>query len=305
MRFWKSIPGTLLLVLLLGTAIGAGALFLRVHQVVRPPRRQRSGFEVAAVVAKAEEVRFRSVDGIEIAGWIMRGRSTAPAILLCHDFGADKSSLLSLAVPLHAEGFTVLTFDFRGHGQSGGSTSTLGLAERRDIVGAVDYLFTSGQTPGRWLGVYGVGMGAYAAVLAARDRQALRVLVLDTLYPDVSYPLVRRVYAGWPFGVEHLGSLARATFRVMVAGEVGESHAAEVLPILAGRQILLVAPDTDSRLAEEMERMYRSIPEVREGSEGSLVRVPATAAEGLYGKHLETYIQRVSDFFRSRLARQA
>jgi len=55
-------------------------------------------------------------------------------------------------------------------------------------------------------------MGAFAAVLAARDRPALRVLVLDGLYPDVGYPLVRRAFDGWEVGVEHLAFLPRAIF---------------------------------------------------------------------------------------------
>ena len=90
--------------------------------------------------------------------------------------------MLTLGIALQKGGFTVLAFDFRGHGASGGTGSTLGLDEKRDVIGALDYLAASG-VEARRIGVYGVGMGAHAAVLAAADRPSASVLVLSGLYP--------------------------------------------------------------------------------------------------------------------------
>jgi hypothetical protein len=176
----------------------------------------------------------------------------------------------------------------------------LGVLEKRDVLGAVDYLVRSREIDSRRLGILGVGMGAHAAALAALDRPSLRVLVLDALYPDVSYPLVRRVYEGWPFGVEHLGFLPRKVFQVMTGARC-EERADEALPALGRRDLLLVAPADDSALANEMERIYRTIPSEKDGIEGNLVTLPATLGTGLYGDDLERYLSRVCGFFESRL----
>ncbi len=302
MRFWRSLPGGLLLMTVFTLGAGLGALAIRVHQATHPPRRSDEKLDVAAMLVKVQSVRFQSSDGVSLAGWLISGRPDLPAIVLCHDLGGSKSSLLNLAIPLQKAGFTLLAFDFRGHGESRGERSTFGLAEKRDVIGAVDFLTTVQGIDARRLGIYGVGMGAFAATLAAVDRPALRVLVLDSLYPDVDYPLTRRVYENWPFGVEHLGALPRLVFRVMgSAGNAGE-RAAEILPRLVGRNVLMVAPAGDSELAGEMERMYRSIPERKE-TDGNLITLPATLESGLYGEDLDRYLNRVCAFFASRLVR--
>src|SRR4029453_354334 len=92
----------------------------------------------------------------------------------------------------------------RGPGASGGTASTLGVDEKRDVIGAVDYLADLEGIDHRKVGAYGVGQGAHAAVLAAADRPALKALVLDGLYPDASYPLVRSAFEGWDFGERRL-----------------------------------------------------------------------------------------------------
>jgi pimeloyl-ACP methyl ester carboxylesterase len=253
------------------------------------------------MLAKVEEVRFRAADGIELSGWLMPGRPDRGAIVLCHDFGGSKSSVTNVAIALVRHGFTVLAFDFRAHGGSDGAGSTLGLAEKRDVLGAVDYLASVPRGGAARIGAYGVGMGAYAAVLAARDRPALQVLVLDSVYPDVAYPLVRRVYDDWPFGVRHLGFLPRAYFRVTSGRGLSSERVADTLQALGGRDLLMVAPAADSGLAAEMERMYRTLPQEVD-AEGNLVTLPVTAASGLYGEDLERYLARVCTYFLTRLA---
>jgi len=299
-RFLTSLPGILLLTVVFVFAVIAGVLSIRVDRATRPDRVLEASTVLASTFAKFEEVHFPAADGVDLAGWKIPGKPGHPAIVLCHDFGASKASLLNVAIPLQRAGFHLLAFDFRGHGQSGGARSSLGVLEKRDVLGAVDYLVRARDIDSRRLGILGVGMGAHAASLAALDRPALRVLVLDALYPDVSYPLVRRVYEGWPFGVEHLGFLPRALFHVMT-GARSEERADEALPALGRRDLLLVAPADDSALAGAMERIYRAIPTEKDGTEGNLITLPATLGTGLYGDDLERYLARVCGFFESRL----
>jgi len=301
MRFWHSPWGTVLLVLMLGTVVGIGAAAVQVDAVTRPERRSGASIDFEAVVVRVQEVEFQAVDDIRLSGWLLRGQPGQPAIVMCHDLGQNRTSLTHLAVGLWNTGFTVLLFDFRAHGESDGGRSSLGLKEKRDILGALEFLRGLDGIDQRRIGIYGVGMGAYAAVLAASDHALFRVLVLDGLYPDVSFRLARDVYSDWVFGVERLSFLPTGIFSVMQVS-VRRQRAAEVITELWGRDLLLLAPEGDAALTAEMKKMYEGIPEQAD-ADGNLVILPATQSEGLYGDGLGDYYDRVSGFFVSRLIR--
>jgi pimeloyl-ACP methyl ester carboxylesterase len=69
-----------------------------------------------------EKVHFRTVDHVQLAGTLYHGwkGKRGLMVLMLHDLGSNRSSpgWKRLAEALQAEGHTVLTFDFRGHGDS-------------------------------------------------------------------------------------------------------------------------------------------------------------------------------------------
>lgn len=286
--------------------VGVGVILLltlltaQVYRTLAPPRCGPMGNDLQSLLVQADHVEFDSTDGLRLRGWLMRGLEGMPPVILCHDLGTDRSSLVNLGLALHAAGFPVLLFDLRGHGESDGARSSLGLKEKRDVLGAVDYLSGPAGPGARRIGIYGVGIGAHAAVLAAADRSALRVLVLDDLYPDASYPLVRGTFADWTFGATRLRSLACAIFAVIHGTRIGKHRAADLLGGLSGRDVLLLAPARDPDVAAEMKRMYEAIP-TQPDTDGNLVFVAATQNDGLHGAELAQYQTRVIEFFQSRL----
>jgi hypothetical protein len=147
-------------------------------------------------------------------------------------------------------------------------------------------------------------MGAHAAALAATDRPALRVLVLDGLYPDVSYSLVRRVFGGWEPGVRHLGFLPNGVFSLVHRTRIANHRAADALAGLVGRDVLLLAPAGDPELTDEMKRMVGTIPQ-QPDVDGNLEVLAATQGQGLYGADLGRHVSRVTEFFESRLSAAA
>lgn len=303
MKFWRSFPGALVILAICASGAAFGMAAFQVHRVTHPVRELYAA-NLGAELAKVEDVSFPSTDGIELQGWLLHGAAGRPPIIVCHDLGEDKNALINLAIAINKAGFTVLTFDFRAHGSSGGSRSTLGVEESRDVLGAVDFLGTlpAGTVDARAIGIFGAGMGAHAAVLAAADRPSLQVLVLDGLWPDARWTLVQRSMPGWPWGQKHLGSLPVVLFPLIAGAPVAQRRAADVLPVLPGRDLLLVAPAGDGRLDEAMKAMYATLPEQRE-SERNLITLPATQGSGLDAGELARYHGKVVDFFSSRLAR--
>jgi len=300
MASWRFKTGAVCGSVLLAAATAVGITAVRVHAVTHPARQPPDEIDFQSIMMPVQRVEFPSIDGISLRGWMIQGRSDRPPILLCHDAGSSKASLVSLAIALHDRGFSLLLFDFRGHGASGGGASTLGLEEKRDILGALDFAKERWEEAARHVGVYGVGMGAHAAVLAAADHRALRVLVLDGLYPDVSYPLVRRVFAGWQPGVRNLAFVPNGLFALMNRTRIGRHRAADALPNLLGRDILLLAPVGDAELTDEMKIMVGSIPP-QPDVDGNLVVLPATQVHALYGRDLGLHLSRVTEFFETRL----
>jgi pimeloyl-ACP methyl ester carboxylesterase len=73
-------------------------------------------------VVKPEKARFTTVDGVELHGnFFPSSKKKAPVVIMLHALGEDskKAAWVSLASELQQKaGVNVLTFDFRGHGQS-------------------------------------------------------------------------------------------------------------------------------------------------------------------------------------------
>lgn len=69
---------------------------------------------------KAEKVKFTTVDGVDILGNFYVGKQKYATCILLHNIGETSrmKGWVTLAEELQKKGYSVLTFDFRGHGQS-------------------------------------------------------------------------------------------------------------------------------------------------------------------------------------------
>ena len=298
MRIWRSRLGVFVVVCAVALTAVSTWVTHSVHRATRPVRQAEKLPDFESMRIRVTEVLFPSADGVALRGWWMPGDDSMPPILLCHDRHASKRSTVNLAIALREAGFPVFSFDFRAHGQSDGERSSLGVAEKRDVTGALDWL--ASKTDGGPVGVFGAGMGAHAAVLAAVERPELRVLVLDGLYPDAAFPLERDVYPTMKWARSGLGFLTHGAFFILNGSSPRSRRAADSVASLTGRDLLLLAPASDSDLMDAMRLMVQDIPDQID-ADGNLVVVPATLGEGLYGEQLGRYHDRVLDFFATRL----
>lgn len=278
---------------------GAGAgITIRVWAVTHPLRSAPPRLEFESVRLTVEEVEFPAADGVSISGWLFPG-GQGPPIVLAHDVDGSRADLLALALALQARGFTPLAVDLRAHGQSAGTRSTLGIAERRDIVGAIDFLEARGIAPDA-VGVYGLGLGAHAAVLAAATEPRITVLVLDGLYPDAGWLLSRRAWSGVGWVPAALDRLASAAFTALGGGRVTKDQAAQLLPRLSPRDVLLIAPESDPQLVATARTLLDAIPEDPD-HDGNLI-ITADSRAGDPGTNASReYLDRIASFFGSRL----
>jgi pimeloyl-ACP methyl ester carboxylesterase len=301
--FWSRGPGIALIFLMVvvgGTASGAIAV---IYALTHPARDTRV-LDPADLNVRTEDVPFEAADGVPLSGWFVSGRPGNPVIVLCHDLGGARSSLLNSAVALNRSGFPLFLFDFRGHGESGGKGSTLGLDERLDILGAVEYLKTRKDVKTDRFGAWGVGMGAYAAALAAVENKEISALALDSLYPDVTTQLDRMVRERIPPALEPLVRLIRLFYEPYFAFKLKRFSVAGSIGDLAGRNLLFIAgSDVPERFQEE-QALYASIPEVPSGDKNFL-EMKASGISGLYGEDKKKYDQGLVGFFAAYLSGNA
>lgn len=77
-------------------------------------------FLAAPADAQPEKIKFDTVDGVQIRGNFFAGKRNAPVVMILHDYENQSSTKewTNLAESLQKAGYSVLAFDFRGHGLS-------------------------------------------------------------------------------------------------------------------------------------------------------------------------------------------
>lgn len=118
------------------------------------------GPSLAAGGSSSVPVTFRSTDGTRLRGHLWaRGPH---AVVFSHMFGTTQSIWYDLAGRLAAQGYTVLTFDFRGVGTSSGKLVIRHVS--RDTIAAVRFI--RARKPQTVI-VIGASMGGTSSIVAA------------------------------------------------------------------------------------------------------------------------------------------
>jgi uncharacterized protein len=140
-----------------------------------------------------EDIEFKASDGVNIKGWLIPG-SLPKLIIMTHVGGLTKygsttayKSLTKLynkeiefvktARHLHNEGYWVLMFDFRNHGESGtspnGGKTGVGLEEYRDVAAALNFVKSRYNLDNFEIGFVSFCMGANSTIITASKEPAV------------------------------------------------------------------------------------------------------------------------------------
>ena len=145
---------------------------------------------VAATASPASgtAVNLKATDGTKLAAtYYTAGDQAGPGILLLHQCNMDRSSWNGLATELAGKGFHVLTMDYRGYGESGGTPYTkLTIAEQRQVgqkwPGDVDvayaYLVSQPGVSKNLTGAGGASCGVNQSIQLARRHPEVKSLAL-------------------------------------------------------------------------------------------------------------------------------
>jgi uncharacterized protein len=164
-----------------------------------------------------ENIEFKASDGVNIKGWLIPG-SLKKLIVLTHVGGLTKYGstvsyknltklynkeieFIKTAEHLHKEGYWVLMFDFRNHGESGADPHNgiagVGLKEYQDVVAALNYIKSRNDLNTSPVGFVSFCMGANSTIIAmSKNPEAFsNVKCLFAIQP-ISMEVFIRTYMG-------------------------------------------------------------------------------------------------------------
>ncbi len=135
----------------------------------------------------ARNVDLKATDGTKLAATYFPAERPGPGIMLFHQCNRERSTWNALAAELAQKGFHVLTLDYRGYGESGGTPYTkLTFPEQRkvgekwpgDVDVAYAYLRSQPGVRGDMIGAGGASCGVNQSIQLARRHPEVKSLVL-------------------------------------------------------------------------------------------------------------------------------
>ncbi len=211
----------LLLGIVAGLATAVAAFFAR--RLIHPPRQRLWGAPGDLGLAY-EDIQFPAQDGIRLSGWFIPAKADSvrdgATVILLHGWpwnrlgltaddivsgldGSKPVDLLRLALALHRDGYHLLMFDLRNHGESAAAEPvTFGWQEANDLLGALTYLNGRTEVNPNRIGAVGFSMGANAILYALPQTELIKAAV-------AVQPTSPNVYAR-RYGADILGPLGKA-----------------------------------------------------------------------------------------------
>jgi fermentation-respiration switch protein FrsA (DUF1100 family) len=237
-----------------------------------------------------ENVEFESTDGVKLKGWFIPGiheNETSPLVIVSHGHGANKGDVLMAADVLHRNGYDVFLFDYRAHGESGGSFATLGWLETNDLKGAIEYV-KERKNP-ESIGVIGFSMGGATAITVAGQTSDIRAVVSDSAFAYRTEVIVHAVKNIIPPPLSYLTPFLAQMQGLSLDENLPIDYAGEISPAA----LLIIQGDEDILVeTEDAISLYENAKEPKE-----LWIVPDTPHVGAHWTHRQEYEERVLTFF--------
>ncbi|HEY9069033.1 MAG TPA: alpha/beta hydrolase [Candidatus Ozemobacteraceae bacterium] len=247
---------------LLGT--GGSLMAIAISSILTTPRRVPPPANPVTLEGTAFTAQNR--DGTTIAGRWFPGHPAAGAVLLCHGHCVDHRHLMDMAAFLHANGYNIMALDFRAHGESGGTYTSIGLHEGEDIAAVIDAAGARGLLPpGMPLAAYGRSMGAAALANGSAHLPRIGAFLLESSFAElrvIAARDVRRV-TGIPDSPLIDGLFAIARWRT--GYDYASNRPVDGIRGVASRPVLLIHDGLDVRATrEDHDRLRAAVPQAEE-----------------------------------------
>lgn len=185
---------------MLGVAVLFGVftalIYLSVLSYLHPPRKPVVFPRREGELALMEKVEFTTSDQLKLYGWYIPSRNRA-AIVIAHGFGNNRASMMFEARLFAQQGYGVLLYDARAHGESEGSLVTWGDHERRDIRAALDFVSARPDVDPDRIGALAFSLGGFAVAEVAAEDTRIAALTIEGTEPSAEDDLRLEEFPKW------------------------------------------------------------------------------------------------------------
>ncbi len=129
-----------------------------------------------------EDLHITTPDGVRLSGWLVVNKRAKGTIIYLHGVGDCKIAGVQMSAFFFEQGYNVLLYDSRHHGESGGHYCTYGFYEKHDVSTAIDYLQGREDVKIGKVGLFGTSMGAAIAVQAAAVDVRIKAVVAEASF---------------------------------------------------------------------------------------------------------------------------
>ncbi|MCO5300655.1 MAG: alpha/beta fold hydrolase [Candidatus Nanopelagicales bacterium] len=231
-RGWWRIPAAL--TSLLAVAVGVYVMAIPVAAVHSP----RSPLAEDAPPGWTD-VAFDTSDGVTLRGWFTPSRNGA-GVVVVPGSGSNRTGADPQARELADEGYAVLVYDPRGHGESGGRAMEYGWAGDLDVTAAVDFL--SAKVEAGRIGALGLSMGGEQVLGAAAQDSRIQAVVAEGATNRVAgdFAWLSAQY-GWRGTVQKALNVPRFALLDVLSEQPAPTTLKESVARIAPRSVLLIA----------------------------------------------------------------
>ncbi len=237
-----------------------GNIFTKSWKLFTGPRYARP-VVTSEPVFPYDTVQFLTPGGLRIDAWYGTADSVAAGtVIFFHGIGGTRVTLMDEVNEFRYMGMNVLMIDFRGHGNSGGNRTTVGMREAEEVKLAYDFISGKGE---KNIFLYGCSMGGVAVTKAIADYGLKPAgIILDAPFLSLqSYLRARARLLGFP---EQPFAFFTSFWIGVEYGFNGFRHYTPRYAKKIGSPVLLQWGDLDNYVSEkEVQEVYAAIASPR------------------------------------------
>jgi pimeloyl-ACP methyl ester carboxylesterase len=308
-RIGKRLVKSLLPIVLVIVLAVVGSLSFVIYCVSRPAKRPyvvtpESFSRISGRAIKVTDENWATLDGRKARGWLLKGVEGAPAVVLLHRYGGDRSWLFNLGVKINeATHFTILWPDLRGHGENPLiKWTSLGARDGDDLVAALNYLRglkseNQKKLVSESFGVYGVELGAYSALKATRAEPQIKVLVLDSVSRSPNELLSAAVSNCVSLDNGIVQSLSRVAMKMYMLGAYDNTDACDFARGVRDQRVLLLSGAEAGALRQSTASLQSCFPNPGNVETRTDLPLSGFSLPSATGEQGEAYDRVVIEFF--------
>jgi pimeloyl-ACP methyl ester carboxylesterase len=247
------------------------------------------------------DVSFPSrFDSVPLKGWHILSKKNpkgAPCqILFVHGRGTDRRTFLKHLNYIPQTGCDLLMFDNRNHGESGPKEpgTSLGVFEKNDVLGAVDYLASQSSAP---IYILGTSLGGAASIYAAQIDVRIQKLIIENTFSsaksilsDFNGPTVSSFRPIFSSDYILNSLLEYSQFRL---GIEAFPNPKDVIASISPRPVFFIHSQTDLEIP-----VHHSIELFNSALDPKLIWTPAQGRHSsVYNENSTEYSTKVLEFF--------